>query len=67
MGQEIILLDEYRDIKNLFITKILHTRKGLFNHSHLIILKLIRFFHIYKCSINYVFNMRVYVFNMSVT
>jgi len=33
LGQEIILLDEYRDIKNPFITKILHTRKGLFNHS----------------------------------
>jgi hypothetical protein len=59
LGHEIILINEYRDIKNPFITRILDKRSGLFNHSHLKILKLIKFSHIYKCSINYVFNMRV--------
>lgn len=33
LGHEIILLDEYKNIKNPFITRILHTRTGLFNHS----------------------------------
>ena len=33
LGQGIILLDEYKDIKNPFIRRILYTRKGLFNHS----------------------------------
>jgi len=59
LGHEIILLDEYRDIKNPFITRILHTRKGLFNHSlkNFKINKILSF--IYKYSINYVFNMRI--------
>ena len=59
LGHKIILLHKYRDIKNSFITRILHTRKGLFNHSlkNFKINKILIF--IYKYSINYVFNIRI--------
>ena len=65
LGQGIILLDEYKDIKNPFIRRILYTRKGLFNHSlkNFKINKILSY--IYKCFINYVFNIRINYFNFA--